>query len=99
MRALLVRRRFPHASLVGLLLIASCAPRESEPDPGQADRNRPEAGADSVARGRYLVEFGGCHDCHTPKVFTASGPVVDSARAIPGHPAGSKLPPGRGRGT
>jgi mono/diheme cytochrome c family protein len=46
-----------------------------------------------IARGRYLVEFGGCHDCHSPKVMTAAGPVPDTTRLLSGHPAGSRLPP------
>ena len=93
MRGPLLCRRSSRASLAGLLLIVSCTPRENEPDKGQADQGRLEAGADSVARGRYLVEFGGCHDCHTPKVFTARGPERDLSRALSGHPAGSKVPP------
>lgn len=46
-----------------------------------------------VARGAYLVEVGGCHDCHSPKVFTATGPVPDKTRRLSGHPATEKLPP------
>jgi mono/diheme cytochrome c family protein len=47
---------------------------------------------DLVARGKYLVTIGGCDDCHTPKVFTATGPVPDSTRRLSGHPANSTLP-------
>ncbi|RQW03693.1 MAG: diheme cytochrome c-553, partial [Calditrichaeota bacterium] len=45
-----------------------------------------------VQRGKYLVEFGGCNDCHTPKIFTEKGPVFDENRLMSGHPAGSRLP-------
>ncbi len=45
-----------------------------------------------VKRGEYLVNYGGCHDCHSPKVFTDKGPEPDLARALSGHPAGTKLP-------
>ncbi len=45
-----------------------------------------------VVRGQYLVEIGGCHDCHSPKKFTDEGPVPDEARLLSGHPANSKLP-------
>ena len=43
--------------------------------------------------GAYLVNLGGCNDCHSPKVFTAMGPVPDTTRLLSGHPAGDKLPP------
>jgi mono/diheme cytochrome c family protein len=45
-----------------------------------------------VAHGRMLVTFAGCNDCHSPKVFTAMGPVPDTTRLLSGHPADSKLP-------
>src|SRR4051812_42691724 len=46
-----------------------------------------------VERGRYLVNFGGCNDCHTPKKMTERGPVDDESRRLSGHPAEAKLPP------
>jgi hypothetical protein len=49
--------------------------------------------ADRVARGKYLVEFGGCHDCHTPLKMTEKGPQPDLVRALSGHPETLKLPP------
>ncbi len=70
-------------SLLSLLLVAACAPGEG----------RTGTDVDAVARGRYLVTLGGCNDCHTPKLFTAAGPVPDSSRFLSGHPAESKLPP------
>jgi len=45
-----------------------------------------------VKRGEYLVNYGGCHDCHSPKIFTDKGPEPDFARALSGYPAGTKLP-------
>lgn len=46
-----------------------------------------------VERGRYLVNFGGCNDCHTPKKMTERGPVDDESHRLSGHPAEAKLPP------
>lgn len=44
-------------------------------------------------RGKYLVELGGCHDCHTPKVFGADGvPAPDTKRLLSGHPAAEPPP-------
>jgi mono/diheme cytochrome c family protein len=45
-----------------------------------------------IARGKYLVITVGCNDCHSPKVFTQTGPVPDSTRLLSGYPADSRLP-------
>jgi len=47
---------------------------------------------DLIARGKYLVQISGCHDCHTPKVFTDKGPILDESRLLSGHPSDSPLP-------
>ncbi|HVT41157.1 MAG TPA: c-type cytochrome, partial [Gemmatimonadaceae bacterium] len=54
----------------------------------------PQASAkeDPAKRGAYLVSMAGCHDCHSPKLFTAAGPVPDTTRLLSGHPASDKLP-------
>lgn len=46
-----------------------------------------------VKRGEYLVNFGGCSDCHTAKIMTPNGPAPDASRLLSGHPAGAQLPP------
>ena len=45
-----------------------------------------------LERGRYLVMTAGCDDCHSPKIMTSQGPVIDSTRRLSGHPADMKLP-------
>ena len=45
-----------------------------------------------IERGKYLVNLGGCNDCHSPKVFTPMGPVPDTSRLLSGSPATFKLP-------
>ena len=45
-----------------------------------------------IKRGQYLVNAGGCNDCHSPKIFTAKGPMLDPDRVLSGYPAGEKLP-------
>jgi mono/diheme cytochrome c family protein len=45
-----------------------------------------------IRRGEYLVNYGGCHDCHTPKTLTPQGPVPDKTRLLAGHPADAALP-------
>ncbi len=46
---------------------------------------------DIKQRGEYLVTVGGCHDCHSPKVFTPQGPVPDEKRLLSGHPSDMKV--------
>ncbi len=46
-----------------------------------------------VARGKYLVTNGACNDCHSPKIMTAQGPVLDTTRLLSGHPASDTPPP------
>ena len=58
-----------------------------------ADKTGNTPAPDRVARGRYLVNFGGCNDCHTPLKMTPQGPMPDMTRMLSGHPAGTKLPP------
>jgi hypothetical protein len=47
---------------------------------------------DLIQRGKYLVEVGGCHDCHSPKKFTDKGSILDETRLLSGHPENLELP-------
>lgn len=49
--------------------------------------------AAQVERGKYLVNFGGCHDCHTPLKMGPKGPEPDMSRALSGHPQDLKVSP------
>ncbi|HYH15460.1 MAG TPA: c-type cytochrome [Flavisolibacter sp.] len=46
-----------------------------------------------VKRGNYLVTINTCGDCHSPKIMTPRGPVIDSTKILSGHPANTTLPP------
>jgi hypothetical protein len=50
------------------------------------------AAAEQVARGKYFVTFGSCHDCHTPFKVGPKGPEPDMTRALSGHPAALGVP-------
>lgn len=42
---------------------------------------------EQIARGKYLVTIGGCHDCHTPWIMHPNGQFgPDMTRALSGHP-------------
>ena len=45
-----------------------------------------------VARGKYLVDIMGCHDCHTPMKLGPNGPEWDMTRALSGHPESLEMP-------
>jgi hypothetical protein len=52
----------------------------------------PAPAAEAIARGKYLVTFGSCHDCHTPFKLGPKGPEPDMSRALSGHPAALGVP-------
>ncbi len=86
----MTRRRLAAPFLVlTLALISGMLARAGAP----AEPAAPRPGADGVARGKYLVAFGGCNDCHTPWKLGPKGPEPDMTRALTGHPAGLAMPP------
>ena len=52
-----------------------------------------EGAGGRIARGEYLVWFGGCNDCHTPWKMGPKGPEQDFSRRLSGHPADLEMPP------
>lgn len=44
-----------------------------------------------IERGKFLVMIGDCNACHSPKIMTDRGPMVDTTRILSGHTAGSQL--------
>lgn len=60
---------------------------------GAAETDNATADADKIARGKYLVTIGGCHDCHTPMMMGPEGPQPDMSRALSGHPENLVMPP------
>ncbi len=46
-----------------------------------------------IQRGKFLVNIGGCNDCHSPKVMTAMGPVPDTTKLLSGHPFNEPIAP------
>ena len=78
--------------LIAMVVAASFARGADSPLAPPAD--------DPVARGKYLVNTSGCHDCHTPWKMTPEGPRPDMSAMLSGHPENlempepPKLPPG-----
>lgn len=71
------------AALILAVLLTAC------------NQNQPEkkvlSQQEMIERGKYLVTAGGCHDCHSPKVFGPQGPKIDETKILSGHPAEMKL--------
>lgn len=61
-----------------------------QPQPVTAAKPSPQ---EIIARGKYLVQLGGCTDCHTRKSMTDKGPVDDPTMRFAGHPEGLLIPP------
>ena len=51
------------------------------------------SGEELLKRGDYLINSGGCDDCHSPKTFGPEGPVPDMSKRFSGAPADARLPP------
>lgn len=45
-----------------------------------------------IARGQYLVTVALCNDCHSPKIMTPHGPILDSSRLFSGFPSEKGIP-------
>lgn len=58
-----------------------------------AKAGTPPPAIDRILRGKYLVDTGGCGDCHTPWKLGKNGPEPDAARLLSGHPESLKMPP------
>lgn len=71
-----------------VLLISSCQNEKNDEMNKKAELTQEEL----VARGKYLIEVGGCHDCHSPKTMIDGQPVPDGNRLLSGHPSDQPLP-------
>jgi mono/diheme cytochrome c family protein len=72
-----------------IVLVACISMAFSHGAPGQSKG----AGKEQLRRGEYLATFGGCSDCHTPKIMTPNGPAPDPSRLLSGHPANAAPAP------
>ena len=78
---------------IGVPVLACCFVASSlaaEPLMGKDPASKPVSA--TLARGKYLITLGGCHDCHTPKVMTGKVPALDTKRLLSGFPSSEKVP-------
>ena len=88
------------AAAILLTAALSTASLRAQAEPEAEARKNSGAGpgtkagkAAQIARGEYLVEIMGCHDCHTPAKMGPNGPEQDRSRALSGHPEELVMPP------
>lgn len=74
-------------AIMTALIMTSCTPQKTEATTPALSKEA------LVARGAYLVTTSACHDCHSPKIMTPHGPIVDTTRMLSGHPANDPVPP------
>ena len=71
------------AALVFVVLLTAC--NQTQPEKKVLSEK------EMIERGKYLITAGGCHDCHSPKVFGPQGPKIDESKILSGHPAEMQL--------
>jgi mono/diheme cytochrome c family protein len=77
----------PRLLVMPLLLVAGCR-SDAVPTPVEAPA---VAAASDLEAGRYLVEIGGCNDCHSVGYIEANGALADSLW-LTGSPVGFRGP-------
>ncbi|WP_242092871.1 c-type cytochrome [Aestuariivivens sediminicola] len=82
--------------LVPLLLLGfmiSCNTNKEQQSSDALVEAQPLDSLEQLERGKYIVELGGCHHCHSPKIMSDRGPIADPDRLLSGHPSDEALPP------
>lgn len=74
------------------LILGGCSQQQSTSNTAQTVATNYGGFDSQIEWGEHLVTIGGCHDCHTPKIMTAVGPVNDMTLALSGHPATGTIP-------
>jgi len=76
---------------IALLLFTQCSEKKSDSSQMTANAS-PAINSDfngfesQIDWGEHLVIITGCNDCHTPKIMSDHGPVLDSSLWLSGHP-------------
>ena len=99
-RTVIVLRRsvmslFIGAALAGVVLPDNALSSEVAKPAATTAASKAGLGTGPAARGKYLVNTSGCHDCHTPWKPGVNGgePEPDMSRMLSGHPQDMALPP------
>ncbi len=76
-------------ALGAVLALTNCQNQSADKtdDTSSAMAQNTATNADPKVHGKYLVNLGGCNDCHSPKKMTDQGPVPDDSRLLSGQPS------------
>lgn len=84
------------AFFVAVAFLLSCSGQEESktvsPNPAAVNPETEISQDSLVKRGEYLIVSMGCDDCHSPKIMTDQGPVLDAEHRLSGYPAMRPLP-------
>lgn len=86
-------RRLPRIVLtaVAVLVLATFVTVRSAVAAGAAGDSKPTQTESAESHGKYLVELGGCNDCHTPG-WSQSGGKIPTSRWLTGNKVGFRGP-------
>ncbi|HYK01866.1 MAG TPA: c-type cytochrome [Thermoanaerobaculia bacterium] len=79
--------------IAALAIAATLTAAASNRNAAREQQAAQAAAEERVARGEYLVNIGGCNDCHTPFKLGPNGPEPDMSRRLSGHPEALVMPP------
>ncbi|HEX2919809.1 MAG TPA: hypothetical protein VHO50_01455 [Bacteroidales bacterium] len=72
-----------------IVFLASCGNNQA---PQTQAQDQEEMTAEQlIKRGEYLLSFGGCHDCHSPKEMGPQGAAVIKETMLSGYPTGRPI--------
>lgn len=78
-----------------IVLVVLCVWACSDSPPVSSTAVQPEPTAQTpeklIQRGAYLVQIGGCNDCHSPKRMGAQGPEIIAETLLSGYPSDRPL--------
>jgi hypothetical protein len=93
MRRFFSKRIFILSIISSAVVMVACNSNDNTTASTTEAKQEAQSAMDPVARGKYLTTVALCNDCHSPKIMTPQGPVVDSGKTLSGHPANGALPP------
>lgn len=78
-------------AIVSSLFVTSCTPPQK--DEFTNDKSITQLSKEAlIEKGKYLTTTSACHDCHSPKILTPGGVIVDTTRILSGHRKESPVP-------
>lgn len=81
------------ALLLSVVWVACTETKSEKAEAAKEPAEQKLSQAELIEKGKKLIAFGGCEHCHSPKMMTDKGPVIDPERRLSGHPSDGYVPP------